>query len=45
MRFCQIRFHQMSGELLDYQDTGHYTGAKALGPVPSQAFRQFKEGK
>ena len=41
MRFCQMRFHTCAGDLLDYQDTGHYKGLAAQGPVASQAYKQF----
>ena len=43
MRFCQIRFHTIAGELSKtYDQVGHYTAGQARGAVPSQAWRQFK---
>ena len=43
MRFCQIRFHTVAGELSKtYDQVGHYTGSCAQGANPSQAWRQFK---
>lgn len=43
MRFCQIRFHTIAGELSKtYDQVGHYTGTQAQGAIPSQAWRQFK---
>lgn len=41
MRFCQMRFHTVRGDVLDYRAKGHYTGEASRGPVPSQAYRQF----
>lgn len=42
MRFCQIRFHTIAGELgKTYDQVGHYTRAQARGAIPSQAWRQF----
>jgi len=43
MRFCQMRFHTMVGEHMDYAAKGHYTGNNAMGPVPSMSWRQFEE--
>ncbi len=43
MRFAQIRFHQLVGDVLDYQKTGHYTNRASRGPVPSLCWRQFVE--
>lgn len=43
MRFCQIRFHHLSGPILDYTSKGHYTGVLAEGPVPSMSWKQFEE--
>lgn len=40
MRFAQIRFHTLVGEVLPY--TGNYTGEAAMGPVASKSWRQFK---
>jgi dCTP deaminase len=43
MRFCQIRFHTIAGELSKtYDQVGHYTGGFSSGAVASQAWRQFK---
>jgi len=42
MRFCQMRFHRFEGELTNYQKVGSYRGKYAMGPVPSQAYKQFK---
>jgi dCTP deaminase len=41
MRFCQVRFHTISGEPVLYQ--GHYTGAKAVGAIPSRSWEQFED--
>jgi dCTP deaminase len=38
MRFCQIRFHAIQGEVLSYKEAGNYVGERASGPVPSRAF-------
>ena len=40
MRFCQIRFHTMVGEVTPYH--GNYTGQQAIGPVPSRSWRMFQ---
>ena len=40
MRFCQIRFHEVVGEIQRYQ--GNYQGETAMGPVASRSWRQFK---
>lgn len=42
MRFCQMRFHTLVGEVCDYSAAGHYVGAAAEGPVPSMSFKQFE---
>lgn len=42
MRFCQIRFHTLVGELTDYAASGSYQGDFAEGPVPSRCYKQFK---
>jgi dCTP deaminase len=43
MRFCQISFETLRGEVTDYQKTGTYTeGALSLGPVGSRIWKQFK---
>jgi dCTP deaminase len=39
MRFCQIRFHLMEGEVKLYK--GNYTGEAAMGPVGSRSWKQF----
>lgn len=36
MRFCQMRFHVVEGEIEDYVERGHYKGDKARGAVASQ---------
>ena len=41
MRFCQIRFHTVQGERIQYR--GNYTGEAAMGPVASRSWKQFKE--
>jgi dCTP deaminase len=40
MRFCQIRFHKIEGDVTPYE--GNYAGDDARGPVASKAWRQFK---
>lgn len=46
MRFCQIRFHTIAGELSrTYDQVGHYTKTEALGARPSQAWKQFEDEK
>jgi dCTP deaminase len=40
MRFCQVRFHKMEGNIQLY--AGNYTGEAAMGPVASRSWRQFK---
>jgi dCTP deaminase len=42
MRFGQMRFHTLKGEVTDYKQRGNYTGEASLGPVPSMAYRQFE---
>jgi dCTP deaminase len=43
MRFCQIRFHTIAGELSKtYDEVGHYTKEQAQGAIPSQSWRQFE---
>ncbi len=42
MRFCQIRFHTIVGEVDVYGRKGSYRGAFATGPVPSRAFQMFR---
>lgn len=41
MRFCQIWFETMKGEVPDYREAGHYTGEASRGPVRSASHRQF----
>lgn len=36
MRFCQVRFHTLVGEVALYQ--GHYTGARAQGAIGTQVY-------
>ena len=46
MRIAQMRFHELSESVSKerlYGAAGHYRGSLAEGPVPSQAFRQFKK--
>lgn len=43
MRFCQIRFHEVTGEIKKYD--GNYQGEHATGPQPSRSWKQFGEGK
>lgn len=43
MRFCQIRFHEIQGEVSLYQNKGHYTGEAAQGAVASKINEQFNE--
>jgi len=40
MRFCQMRFHMIEGEVQQY--TGNYTGGSAMGPVASRCWKQFQ---
>jgi dCTP deaminase len=39
MRFCQMRFHTMEGEVMHY--SGNYVGDTAMGAVPSRSWKQF----
>lgn len=41
MRFCQMRFQRMEGEVLLYN--GNYTGKTAMGPVASRSWNQFSK--
>lgn len=41
MRFCQMRFHELVGEAIDYRAKGNYTGKSSMGAVPSMAYKQF----
>lgn len=46
MRFCQIRFHTLVGEVTSYKHKGHYVGVDHTnGPVPSMSWKQFEEEK
>jgi len=40
VRFCQIRFHTVCGDLVPY--SGNYVGERAAGPVPSRAWKMFE---
>lgn len=39
MRFCQVRFHKMEGQVKLYN--GNYVGETARGPVGSRSWKQF----
>lgn len=42
MRFCQIRFHTIVGEVLSYQEhRSNYKGVSAEGAVASRIYKQF----
>jgi dCTP deaminase len=41
MRFCQIRFHTLVGEVDSYKVKGNYKGELAEGPVPSRSWKMF----
>lgn len=41
MRFCQVRFHPILGDVALYE--GHYQGGTAEGAVPSMVHQQMKE--
>lgn len=41
MRFCQIRFHSIVGEVDSYSKSGNYKGTLAEGPVPSRSWKMF----
>lgn len=41
MRFCQIRFHTIVGEIVQY--SGRYKGNEAKGAIPSRAWEQFDD--
>lgn len=36
MRICQMRFHTIQGEPVNYRNVGHYVGDKARGAVASE---------
>jgi len=42
MRIAQIRFHEITGDVVSYQKTGNYRGELARGPVPSRLWKTFK---
>lgn len=42
MRFCQMRFHTIVGEVESYEEKGSYRARLANGPVPSQSWRMFR---
>lgn len=44
MRFCQMRFHTLVGEVESYAKKGSYRGELAEGPVPSRSWKMF-DGK
>ena len=42
MRFCQISFETLEGDVVDYQQHGTYkAGEFSYGPVPSRIWKQF----
>ncbi len=43
MRFCQIRFMTLEGDITSYQEKGNYVGEASMGPVPSRSWKQFEE--
>lgn len=43
MRIGQVRFHTVVGDKQSYQESGHYTGSQAEGPVASKAHLQIQE--
>lgn len=45
MRFCQVRFHCVEGQIVDYKEKGHYVGHAAFGAVGSMTYQQLKEDK
>lgn len=43
MRICQIRFHEIQGEVASYTShKSNYVGALAEGPVASRAYKMFE---
>ena len=44
MRIAQMRFHEVRGEV-GKPYNGNYVGEAARGPVPSKAWKQFKQEK
>lgn len=41
MRFCQMRFHTIVGDVESYKKKGNYQGELARGPIPSQSHKMF----
>jgi len=41
MPFCQMRFHEITGPIMDYQKRGHYTGEQR-GPQPSKLWMSMR---
>jgi dCTP deaminase len=41
MRFCQIRFHTVAGEVTQYE--GRYKGTQAVGAIASRSWEQFED--
>lgn len=41
MRFCQMRFHTIEGDVELYK--GNYTNQHSMGPVASRSWKQFDE--
>lgn len=41
VRFCQMRFHTIVGDIIPYE--GSYCGKLAEGPVPSRSWKMFNE--
>jgi len=44
MRFCQMRFHTVVGEVETYKKKGSYLGILAQGPIESRAWKMFGDG-
>ncbi|HEY8094879.1 MAG TPA: hypothetical protein VIE65_02140 [Methylobacter sp.] len=42
MKFCQIRFHTIVGDVRSYKQSGNYQGDFACGPVESRSWRMFE---
>jgi dCTP deaminase len=42
MPFCQMRFHEITGRPVDYQEKGHYIGEQR-GPQPSRLWMSMKK--
>jgi dCTP deaminase len=45
MRFCQMRFHTIVGEVETYGKKGNYQGELAKGPVESRSWKMFPQEK